>query len=68
MASDLTNRNIVSESLVDIIKRNRVCDRPMLIFGAPGVGKSQQVWQSICKAKTDPVKSQYLPISGRNWI
>jgi len=47
MSNDLINRNIVSENLVDIIKRNRVCDRPMLIFGAPGVGKSQQVWQSI---------------------
>ncbi len=45
--SDLTNRNIISESLVDVVKRNRICDRPMLIFGSPGVGKSQQVWQSI---------------------
>lgn len=47
MATDLINRNIVSENLSDVIKRNRKRDRPIMIFGAPGVGKSEQVQASI---------------------
>lgn len=51
MSTDLINRNIISENLSDVIKRNRKRDRPIMIFGAPGVGKSEQVQASIEKGE-----------------
>jgi hypothetical protein len=40
------DRNIVTGSLSDVIKRNRKDNQPAFIFGPPGVGKSDQIKQA----------------------
>lgn len=39
--------NVIKGSLVEEIKKCRAVDLPMMIFGSPGVGKSEQVAQSL---------------------
>lgn len=42
----LQDRNLITGSLVDVIRRNRKDRQPIFIFGSPGTGKSDQVKQS----------------------
>jgi hypothetical protein len=40
------DRNIINGSLAEVIRRNRKRKRPVLIYGPPGVGKSEQINQA----------------------
>jgi len=48
----MIDRNLITGSLADMIRRNRKDERPALIFGPPGVGKSEQVRQAGEEADT----------------
>lgn len=40
------DRNFISGSLADLVRRCRARNRPALIYGAPGSGKSEQIHQA----------------------
>lgn len=41
--SVIQDRNLITGSLSNVIKRNRKDEQPVFIFGAPGIGKSEQI-------------------------
>ena len=75
MSEALIERNIITGSLTDVIRRNRADKQPVLIFGSPGVGKSEQIRAAVEAGETvidlrlsmfDPVDMRGLPVIKRN--
>jgi len=40
------HKNLINGRITDVVRRNRNINLPMMIFGPPGIGKSEQVHQS----------------------
>ena len=40
------HKNLINGRISDVVRRNRNINLPMMIFGPPGIGKSEQVHQS----------------------
>ena len=40
------NKNLINGRISDVVRRNRSINLPMMLFGPPGIGKSEQVHQS----------------------
>lgn len=47
MSDSLIEKNIITGSLANVIRRNRKRNRPALIYGPPGSGKSEQIHQAV---------------------
>jgi hypothetical protein len=71
----IQDKNLITGSLSDVIRRNRQDNQPVFIFGSPGIGKSEQIRAAADKddividlrlSMLDPVDMRGLPTIKRD--